>query len=470
MPTMWWIMEWDVVGDWRAGVQTVHRASRGEVQATIDEGFESGGGGAGHAGRHWKRAARGWEGGSPSSRSAAFAGVPGESCALDWWRTPASPGTAGGGGAGAEGAVESREEMRSRRGPHLARFGGDLDFPAYDFAPALKALERHDRNPLARDTARVLLLGGLLGALVLLAVRVRRVGVGGLGEAARPSEILPSRLPRTPAAFALIPASGMTLWMLMSFQGEQAVLAFVAMVVALPMVLALTWSWWEARVGVARGRRSGPAPPIDRDAWTRALLWPLLVAVLPPLALMAIRGPELVWFLFWSDTMVRALLLALLPATVLAMGAVALQWGAARRHLPVHVLWGRLLLGGGVVLVLLGLALPDLPSLLATLDDPLSFLPMRLALIVAVTAYAGVPNWITLVPGAAGVGALLLGAVLLWWGRPPIGGSRDDGLRNDRTRRRWFRRAPPSRPGSPAIRPEPLRHPGPSGADGRWPR
>ena len=468
VPTMMWIMEWDVVGDWRAVSSTVYQASRGELQATIDEGFD-----AVEEVRAMQaaleRAAPGLEGDPrlPAMRrsleyqESLFS-------ALAWWRS-ALLSWYGWLEEGDEGVraqyAESREEMRLAAGHHLARFGGDLDFPAYDFAPALKALERHDRNLPARDLSRVLLLGGLLGAMVLLGVQVRR----GAGEAVSPGRALPSSLTRTLAAFALVPTSGVTLWMLMSFQGEGAVLALMAMVVAFPMVLALTWSWWDARVGVARGRRSGPAPAIDRDAWTRALLWPLFVAVLPPLALMAIRGPELVWFLFWSDTVVRALLLALIPATVLAMGAVALQWGSERRHLPVDVLWGRLLLAGGTVLVLLGLALPDLPSLLATLDDPLSFLPMRLALIVAVTAYAGVPTWITLLPGAAGVGALLLGALLLWWGRPPGGGDRDDGGRNDRTRRRWFRRARPSRPGSPAIRPEPLRHPGPSGADGRWP-
>jgi hypothetical protein len=392
--------------------------------------------------------------------------------ALAWWRSALLSwyGWLEEGDEGLRGQyAESREEMRTAAAHHLAGFGGDLDFPAYDFAPALKALERHDRNLPARDISRVLLLGGLLAALVLLVGRIRRVGTGSPTEARSLSETLPSSLPRTLAAFALIPAAGATLWMLLAFQGEQAVLALVAMVVAFPVVLALTWSWWEARIRGARGDSSLPASDMDRGAWTRAVLWPLLVYVLPPLALMAIRGPELVWFLFWSDTVVRALLLALIPATVLAMGAVALQWGSERRHLPVDVLWGRLLLAGGTVLVLLGLALPDLPSLLATLDDPLSFLPMRLALIVAVTAYAGVPTWITLVPGAAGVGALLLGALLLWWGRPPGGGGRDDGGQNDRTRRRWFRRVRPSRPGSTAIRPERRPHPGPSGADGRWP-
>jgi hypothetical protein len=472
VPTMMWIMEWDVVGDWRAVSSTVHRASRGERQATIDEGFE-----AVEEVRAMQaaleRAAPGLEGDPrlpAMRRSLEYQ----ESLfvTLAWWRSALLSwyGWLEQGDEGLRGEyAESREEMRLAAAHHLARFGGDLDFPAYDFAPALKALERHDRNLPARDLSRVLLLGGLLGALALLGGRIRRVGTGSPTEARSLSETLPSSLPRTLAAFALVPTSGVTLWMLMAFQGEGAVLAFVAMVVAFPVVLALTWSWWEARIRGARGGSSGPAPDIDRPAWTRALLWPLFVAVLPPLALMAIRGPELVWFLFWSDSVVRALLLALIPATVLAMGAVALQWGAVRRHLPVHVLWGRLLLAGGTVLVLLGVALPDLPSLLATLDDPLSFLPMRLALIVAVTAYAGVPTWITLLPGAAGVGALLLGALLLWWGRPPGGGSRDDGVRNDRTRRRWFRRARPSRSGSPAIRPEPRPHPGPSGADGRWP-
>ena len=411
VPSMMWIMEWDVVGDWRAVSSTVYQASRSQLQGTIDEGFEA----ADEVGAmraSLELAAAGMEGDPrlpAMRRSLEYQ----ESLftTLAWWRSTLLSyygWLEQGDSALRTQYAESAEQVRSAAAHHLGEFDGDLDFPAYDFAPALKALDRHDRNLLARDGSRMLLLTWMLAGLVLMFVRRSR----------------------TLAAFALVPTSAATVWLLMVFEGKQAVFALVAMLVAFPAVLAMTWPRGEARIMDVQGAgHSHTGADVDRRVWTRAVLWPLCIAALPPLALMAIRGPDLVWFLFWSDPGTQALLLALIPATVLGMGAAALHVGEARRHLPLDALWGRLLLAVGATLVLLGLALPDLATLLSTLDDPLSFLPMRLALIVAVTAYAGIPTWITLLPGAAGVAVLVVGAVLLWRGR---------------TRRGWIFRGPVS--------------------------
>lgn len=463
VPPMMWIMEWDVVGDWRAVSSTLYRASRGELQSTVDEGFEA---------VDEVRAMR-------ASLERAAAGLVGDPrlpamrrsleyqeslfTTLAWWRS-ALLSYYGWLAQGDEGLrrqyAGSAEQVRGAAADHLARFGDDLDFPAYDFTPALKALDRHDRNLLARDASRVLLLVWLLAggaAVAMTEIRRRRAGPGGLDRVA--STAPPGRSRGTFAAFALLPLTAATLWMLMAFEGEQAVLALLAMLVAFSAVLGRTGtgSFQASSVGQGRGSANGADARLRPSVG--AALWPLLAVVLPPLALMAVRGPDLVWFLFWGDLESRALLLALIPATVLGMGAAAVQAGAARKHLPTDVLWGRLLLATGTVLVLLGIALPDLATLLSTLDDPLSFLPMRLALIVAVTAYAGVPTWITMVPGTVGGVSLLLGLALL----------RRNRNGNRRTRRGWSRRVRLPLHGSSAIRPEPRPHPGPSAVDVRWP-
>lgn len=452
VPSMMWIMEWDVVGDWRAVSSTVYRASRGELQATVDEGFQAVGEVRAMQ-SSLERAAPGLEGDPrlpAMRRSLEYQ----ESLftTLAWWRSTLLSyyGWLEQGDEGLRTTYEmSAGEARNAAAAHMAGFEGDLDFPAYDFAPALKALDRHDRNLLARDASRVLLLAWMLAGLAVAAavLLLRRPLRGDMEEGHRPAESSGFRTtPSAPGllAFALVPTSAATLWMLLVFEGERAVLTLLAMLMAFPAVLALTWRLPADRTAaVARG--GSPPPP--------AVLSPLSLAALPPLALMAIRGPDLLWFLFWSNTATRAVLLALIPAAVLGMGAVALQMGTGRRRMPLDALWGRLLLAMGTVLVLLGLALPDLASLLATLDDPLSFIPMRLALIVAVTAYAGVPTWVTLLPGAVGVVALLLGLFL---------------LRRGRTRHGWPRRARPSTRRSQDVRQEPLPHPGPNAAGGRW--
>lgn len=373
---MMWIMEWDVVGDWSAVSSTIYRASRGRLEEAIADGFDA----AGEA-REMRRAVEALAprlGDDPDFKATLRSLTYQESLfqALAWYRKAlltyyAQLDT------GEPGVLRdwhaSADRFRDAAHAHADEFAGDLDFPAYDFEPALDGLDRAERNALARGGARATLA---LIALVLVA------GAPILRRAATDS-----RGAWMLGVLALV-ACGMAATFLFAFEARAVGRGLVMLLAT--FIVALKGGW------------SGPTLS-RRDVHAAAVLGPLFAGALATLVMLAARGPDHFWFLFWSDGRFRATAIGLAVAVTLWMLASAHTAGRRAAGLAAPGALGSTMLATGMTLVALSLLLPDLPSLLASLDAPLSMLPIRFALVVAATTYAGVPAIAPWYPAIAGV-------------------------------------------------------------------
>jgi hypothetical protein len=167
----------------------------------------------------------------------------------------------------------------------------------------------------------------------------------------------------------------------------------------LSYALALRGSWWR---GAPLARHAQHAP---------AALAPLLLASAPALAVMAVRGPDFFWFLFWTGDAFRTAAFAVAAGLGLwTLGSShALGWRVGGGP---SFATGSLLIATGCTLLVLSALLPDLATTLAALDEPLQLLPMRPAIIHGITEYAGVSPVVAWLPSAAGTLLLTSGALL----------------------------------------------------------
>jgi hypothetical protein len=150
------------------------------------------------------------------------------------------------------------------------------------------------------------------------------------------------------------------------------------------------------------GGWSGPTL-FRRGGHAAAALGPLLIGALATLGAIAVRGPDYFWFRFWSDVPFRAASIGLATCVALWMLACAHVSGRQTRALSRAGALGSTLIAAGSALIALSVLLPDLPHVLTSLDAPLAMLPVRFALVVAVTSYANVPAAVLWYPAFAGV-------------------------------------------------------------------
>lgn len=142
---MMWIMEWDVVGDWSAVSSTVYRASRERLDDAIADGFD-----AAREAREMRRAveALGPRLGDDPHGVAMLRSLEYQESlflALAWYRkallTHYEWLDTGERAARREWRA-SADRFRNAAHTHATAYAGDLDFPAYDFEPALAGLDR----------------------------------------------------------------------------------------------------------------------------------------------------------------------------------------------------------------------------------------------------------------------------------------------------------------------------------------
>jgi hypothetical protein len=171
----------------------------------------------------------------------------------------------------------------------------------------------------------------------------------------------------------------------------------------------------------AGGLMLGIAPSWDRAHRVGGVLagmTPLVLLAPLPLGVMAVRGPDYFWYLFWSSgafrTAVLGVTLAVVLATILLSHRVAATVTARENRAAAGTV-----LATGVGLVLLAALLPDLEGTLSALDDPLGIVPMTHAIINAVTHYGGMPDWILWTPGMLGVVLVAGGVISRWRGNSP---------------------------------------------------
>lgn len=161
----------------------------------------------------------------------------------------------------------------------------------------------------------------------------------------------------------------------------------------------------------------------------RADLFPLLAAiggvallrtVLLLLAL-AVRGPGHYWFTFWTDPSARTVYITIAFAAFLAVFASAYAVLRSAYGLSRTRVTGRLLVAGGLPLVVLGALVTALGAegALTLWNDQWALLPWGLSRILGITVHLGIPPDLPRVVTAAGGVVTLVGAVLALAPRRP---------------------------------------------------
>jgi hypothetical protein len=399
LPPLMWVFEWDMIGGWHSLLSIVYRGIGEEVDAAVDEGY---------AATNAVRRAR-------EHLQAAFAAAPPGGCAdvcggalrsleyqetlfdaLAAWRQAflsyyhwLDTGDTRSWDAWREG----RARFERAAGRHVAEFGHDLDFPAFDFTSATRAVAMAGRTTLARTTA---------GALLVVIVIIVAVP-SAAGRLMLTTAVAPWRLARTAVDL-------------------RSVIAVTLVSLTIVGLIAATLTGFTApELGAASALMLGVCALVFDGAAT----WPaggrgrgrLLVSacgsVLPAAAVLlgtiAYLGPLGVWYRFWTLPAFRVTLLTVACASVLWTVFVLLSVRAGDG-------WrGRIagaLSAAGVALVTLAWLVPDGTVLLRALDRPLNLAPATDTMLFALRTYAGVNlefnRWLSL-PGAV----LLMAGIVL---------------------------------------------------------
>ena len=310
------------------------------------------------------------------------------------------------------GEVAARDAWRTalatfepRRAAHEARYGDDLDRPAYSFDAVDRGLVHATRTASMAWLARGLLV--LLAVGLTLAVSVRRPAAG-----------VVARAPRRDRLTVLFAAGWLLLAFLTfsSFASPHYLALQVLVVGVFASVVALL---------ARQGRRAGRAQPLagdDADAGPVAALaglsGPLLAVTAVLVAVLAVRGPGYFWLGFWTSPAFRtgftvvsvALLVWLASAVIATLRDVT----GCRTRAAV----GGLLIATGATIAAVG-AVPGVAGLermLTGLNDELAVLPLGLSRILGITVHLDIP---TALPGylvAAGAVLVVAGWLLRWGG------------------------------------------------------
>lgn len=413
-PPILWISEWDVLGGWSSVLATVYRAIDGRFEPSIEEGFE-----AARLARIMQAdlAALEPELGDRAdwpqmARSLAYQ----ESLygTLAWYRAEFLHYYRWLDRGGPETWRRDAQRFLAMAADHRARFGDDLDFPAFDFTPAEAAVRRSLEGGRATQAARVM-LGVLLGVL-LLGVAVAQRGTPEYpgkrwARTLTVGSSAPLRLAEDPHG------RGGTTWLL-----ALTVVVILALTAALTFmvdplpVLAATAALIAAWVLTLRGAWSGFRGDAQLAPYAPASVGPLVLATIPVLATLAVRGPDYLWYRFWTGDGFRTLGLAVV--------ATGVFWALASAHAlgrrvggGIRFATGSLLVSVGGALLVLTAMLPDVHATLAALDHPLNLLPMRPAIIHGITQYAGLRGAVLWLPDATGGALIVLGVLLGTLGR-----------------------------------------------------
>ena len=300
----------------------------------------------------------------------------------------------------------ARERYVEARDAHVARYGDDVDLPAFRFPAADIGLDRAERDAAMAWLARVL-LALLVGAVLVgafsrrsSALRALWVGmtrpwrVGDLPPPSTPDRVLVWALP----ALALVLSRAAYSWF------------------ASPAHLTLTLGSWLLFVVALRALLGGADP---------YALWAALggAAMLRTLILLAgtvSRGPGRYWFNFWTDPPARGVYVTAAFAAFLWVFAAAYHalrgaYGLSARHAS-----GRVLVAGGTPVAVFGgvAAGMGLERALTVWNDQMALLPWGLSRILGITVFLDIPPWLPKAATVAGVALVAAGALLSLGRRP----------------------------------------------------
>jgi hypothetical protein len=419
---MMWIFEWDIVSGDSAVLATNYLLARDELDAAIAEGER-----AVAIAREMRDLAAGVDPARVTDPELLEGTAASLEYQVDLFETLAAWRATfleyhrwldTGDGTAREGWQLALERFETRRAGHEARYGTDLDLPAYSFDAVDRGLVHATRTAGMAWVARVL-LGALAAVLVVGALaragRVRRGPVAdaaatvtasllapGSGEAA--GALLPRRL--RVVVVALTAAWLLAASLVFSSFASPHHLALQGLVlVVFAGVLVLV-------AGPLRGGRDGASGVL------LGLTGPLLAVTGPLVGVLAVRGPGYFWLRFWTDAGFRTWFTTLGVALLVWLAVAVVT--TLRRAAGGGVLagCGGLLVAAGATVAAVG-AVPGVAGLermLTAINDELAVLPLGLSRILGITVHLGIP---TALPGwmvAAGANLSALGVVLLWGG------------------------------------------------------
>jgi hypothetical protein len=416
LPPLMWIFEWDRVGGWHSLLSLVYLGTRDAVDASVAEGHEAAAivrrqheqlravfadVGAAQCAQVCDDALRSLEYQATLFEALAawrqtFLGYyrwldTGDAAAWSQWR-----------------AGRQQFEIAARQ--HVARFGHDLDFPAFDLRSASDAGAAAERGVWVRR----LIAGLLIGLVLLLGLGSPRgqrwpalANLPGLASVSRltwTAAVTPWRLVREPvdiersAAVSLlaIVLVGLLVATLTSFTTASTVTDSALFVAVVALVFEST------AIGVA-GRQG-------RGRLLVASVGPLLPGVILLLTLIAYFGPLGFWYRFWTSPIFRIV--------VITTGLAMALW-TGYMMLAAHAVggWrgraGGCLAAAGAGFLTLTALLPGWADVLKSLDRPLNVAPATDTMLFALRTYAGVSLGVGNAPWVIG-GLMLAAGYTLW--------------------------------------------------------
>jgi hypothetical protein len=449
---MMWIFEWDIVSGDSAVLATTYLAARDELDAAIAEGDQ-----AVAIAREMRTLAASVDPARVTDPARLEDLVAALDYQLDLFETLAAWRTTfltyhrwldTGEPAARDAWRAALADFEPRRAAHEARYGNDLDRPAYSFEAVDRGLVHATRTGTMAWIARALLVVlavGLLAGARSWSRRGSRAGSvtapGAITAAlAAPGSGASAGAGRSPHGrwLAVLVVAG---WLLLAFLtfssfASPHYLALQVLVVGVFAGVVVLTAWQGRRGSRRRPHPGGPvtattassvaatpdaalgpsAPLLGLSGPLLALSGPLLAVTAVLITVVAVRGPGYFWLRFWTSTGFRtwftivsvALLVWLAHAVVATLRTVI----GGRTTAAV----GGLLTAVGATLVAVG-AVPGvagLERLLTGLNDELAVLPLGLSRILGITVHLGIP---TALPGylvAAG-GVLVAAGLLLRW-------------------------------------------------------
>jgi hypothetical protein len=429
-PPMMWIFKWDIVAGDSASLASIYFTAREELDAAIAEGFE-----AVEVARGMRERAAGIDPGRVSDPALLAKLIESLEYEIDLFETLAWYRRlflryyqwVDTGSAEARGDwQEAHARFLEQRDRHVARYGKNLDFPAFNFFASDTGLAHADRAQPMAWVAR-----GLLAVLLILFV----AGGAIAGRASRTAS-----WPGARGLVALLRA-----WAT-PFRGTPAgetrasdvavVLGAYALLGTCQLVLSSLLSPAHAVVVAVVGVAYAGAPLLlcrgqARAAWLTAATASGFLPTALFLVMSAWRGPGRVGFLFWTSTGFRIVFVTALAAAIVwglfVLYAVARTWMGQR---PARAL-GSIAIAIGAALVGLG-ALPAMLGLeraLTLINDQMAVLPLGLSRILGLTTHLGIPLGLPMYLMLAGAVLVLLGLLGHVLGRP---GAQGRGVDRDR--------------------------------------
>ena len=388
-PPMMWIFEWDIVSGDTAALSVIHSASRDRIQGAID--------GAATAQRSAEEMLAEAEGTDPATwkdpalreslihsleyEADLFATLGAFRAAFlsyyDWLDT--------GDSADWDAWQRDKAAYDEAVAAHTAKYGQDLDTPAYSFF-AVDAGLAHAERTRSSQVVTLLVLLGIVGLLVLGAVG----RPGPLGAAARGLWIGATRPWRLAEEYGVPPDRGARLlaWLLPAGLLVASRGAFSGW---------LSWSYLLATLGsmalfvltarvLIRGR--------DPFALYAGVGAALLLKTLLLSAVVVVRGPLLYWYRFWTDEQFRDIYVTLSFAAFLWLFWVVYVLMRSSYECGRLRALGRVLVAVAVPVVVLGglMQWSGLEAALTTFNDQMALLPLGLSRILGITVHLGIPT------------------------------------------------------------------------------